>query len=311
MSLVWLVKILNVSKDLISEYDSLTDHQRNDVLIASGYQCNTNRFYGIIVYVDGEANSMPIQVNLPNRSMYIGPSLNRDNSSLPVSFRSEKSGPKLKSMVDAGMEYLFLPHMTTYAFRRGRKFNNAVRRYRGPTNEWSKRPYLVAYAVGHCVPHRERTFDALYENLNSTLMHALGRCCGRHPESRHSILDHNTRDNNWHIFRNYKFVLCMENQNTPGYATEKIVNVFAAGAVPIYDGDFSFIDAVFGSDTYVSANDHNDMLKRVQKIDSGPYQFAKRLLTDSVGFRKYLPSIALTRRLRHTVNRFVERVYAA
>jgi hypothetical protein len=37
-------------------------------------------------------------------------------------------------------------------------------------------------------------------------------------------------------FSKYKFIICFENSNTPGYITEKIFNVFLAKSIPIYDG---------------------------------------------------------------------------
>jgi hypothetical protein len=38
------------------------------------------------------------------------------------------------------------------------------------------------------------------------------------------------------IFSRYKFIVVMENTHQEGYITEKIFNVFQAGAIPIYDG---------------------------------------------------------------------------
>jgi len=38
------------------------------------------------------------------------------------------------------------------------------------------------------------------------------------------------------VFSQYKFIAAFENSNTKGYITEKIFNVFFAGAIPIYDG---------------------------------------------------------------------------
>ena len=38
------------------------------------------------------------------------------------------------------------------------------------------------------------------------------------------------------LFNEYKFIICFENSNTPGYITEKIFNVFLAKSIPIYDG---------------------------------------------------------------------------
>ena len=38
------------------------------------------------------------------------------------------------------------------------------------------------------------------------------------------------------LFRSYKFSIAYENAAFPGYVTEKIMDAFFAGCVPIYDG---------------------------------------------------------------------------
>lgn len=38
------------------------------------------------------------------------------------------------------------------------------------------------------------------------------------------------------FLQNYKFVMCFENSNLPGYITEKLLNAYLSGAIPIYWG---------------------------------------------------------------------------
>jgi hypothetical protein len=61
------------------------------------------------------------------------------------------------------------------------------------------------------------------------------------------------------VIKNYKFAICFENMSYPGYVTEKIIDCFRAGVIPIYlgapdIGDFipkaSFIDFREHSDLY-------------------------------------------------------------
>ena len=38
------------------------------------------------------------------------------------------------------------------------------------------------------------------------------------------------------MFKNYRFVLCFENELYPGYVTEKVFDAWTAGTIPIYWG---------------------------------------------------------------------------
>jgi alpha(1,3/1,4) fucosyltransferase len=51
----------------------------------------------------------------------------------------------------------------------------------------------------------------------------------------------------------YKFVLCFENRCAPGYTTEKIVDAFAAGAVPVYWGN-PYVDLDFNPERIVDVH---------------------------------------------------------
>jgi hypothetical protein len=55
------------------------------------------------------------------------------------------------------------------------------------------------------------------------------------------------------IYKNYRWVLALENVAEPGYLTEKLVNAQASGAVPIYYGDSRAARKVFKKDSYVDA----------------------------------------------------------
>ncbi len=52
----------------------------------------------------------------------------------------------------------------------------------------------------------------------------------------------------------YKFVLCFENDLYPGYITEKLIDAYKCGAVPLYWGDLG-IDEVINKDAFVNLKD--------------------------------------------------------
>ena len=71
------------------------------------------------------------------------------------------------------------------------------------------------------------------------------------------------------IMSNYKFAICFENVSYPGYVTEKIIDCFVAGVIPIYLGapdvqdlipKGAFID-MRRFDSWGSLNDYLDALK--------------------------------------------------
>jgi hypothetical protein len=66
------------------------------------------------------------------------------------------------------------------------------------------------------------------------------------------------------VFSRYKFIVVMENTHQEGYITEKIFNVFQAGAIPIYDGAPD-IDNFINPDSFLSF-DNDDLLERIHHL---------------------------------------------
>lgn len=67
----------------------------------------------------------------------------------------------------------------------------------------------------------------------------------------------------------YRFSVAFENTSVPGYATEKLVQAFAAGTVPVYWGD-PLIDRTFNSKAFINCHDYDsfeDVLAAVRRID--------------------------------------------
>ncbi len=68
----------------------------------------------------------------------------------------------------------------------------------------------------------------------------------------------------------YKFCLCFENSSHPGYTTEKIVQAFASGAIPIYFGNPE-IAKEFNPRAFINCHDYDsleDAMKRIIEIDN-------------------------------------------
>ena len=63
----------------------------------------------------------------------------------------------------------------------------------------------------------------------------------------------------------YKFSISMENSKGDGYISEKIVDSFRAGTIPIYYGDY-IIDEFINPKTYILIYGENDIERKIEYI---------------------------------------------
>lgn len=77
----------------------------------------------------------------------------------------------------------------------------------------------------------------------------------------------------------YKFSIAFENASAPGYTTEKIVQAFAAGTIPIYWGNPD-IGQEFNTRSFVNCHDYEsfeDVVRAVQEIDENDDKYLKMM----------------------------------
>ncbi|KAG1706908.1 hypothetical protein DVH05_027758 [Phytophthora capsici] len=117
----------------------------------------------------------------------------------------------------------------------------------------TERRRFCAYLYARCDrPQREYMFDVL--NAMEPV-DALGICAGssRPPDPSYMasrfLISYN--DDAVSMFRNYKFVIAFENSGMPGYVTEKLVNPFLAGSIPIYLGNSTTVSGVFNTKSFI------------------------------------------------------------
>jgi hypothetical protein len=60
-------------------------------------------------------------------------------------------------------------------------------------------------------------------------------------------------------YKNYRFVIAAENCIKPGYLTEKLMNAFISGAIPIYWGDDEVVKDFFNPDAFVNMNNFQNI----------------------------------------------------
>jgi hypothetical protein len=77
----------------------------------------------------------------------------------------------------------------------------------------------------------------------------------------------------------YKFSIAMENTEGNGYLSEKIIESFMSGTIPIYYGDY-MVDEYINTKSFILIRDKNDMFKKIdyiKKIDNNDELYEKIL----------------------------------
>lgn len=113
--------------------------------------------------------------------------------------------------------------------------------------------------------------------------------------------------------KKYKFALCFENCSYPGYSTEKIVQAFAAGTIPVYWGD-PMIGETFNEKAFVNCNNYDsldDMVKRIEEIDQDDTLYLSMLQEPALKGSDQYDEIQreLTEWLRNIIDQPMEKAY--
>ena len=112
------------------------------------------------------------------------------------------------------------------------------------------RPYTLAWISSNCINFRVQMWKAIKKKADMVHLegvHSLGGC-----ENNFQLVQNTSWTSNAHVYKDYKFVLVMENVLEEGYVTEKIATALAAGAVPIYFGDDAAAKSIFGGSNFIS-----------------------------------------------------------
>jgi hypothetical protein len=145
-----------------------------------------------------------------------------------------KNGPPIAEFVSAlpkKTRELYFPFMLWCGVYPERKY----------TAEKFKPRKFLAYISSNCVKTREQLF-ALIKKLNPTAQ-SLGTCSNNENVRYCGNLDQ--------AYAQYNFGFAMENHQIPGYITEKIINVFRGGAIPIYWGDSVTVNKYFNPKAFI------------------------------------------------------------
>jgi hypothetical protein len=116
------------------------------------------------------------------------------------------------------------------------------------------RPYLIAYMNSNCRPNREYLFKLLVNMFGSKNVHALGKCSNNRKinDTGHWIYAPD-------IYKDYTFTFAMENSDLFGYVSEKIMNSFISGSIPLYFGSQGKITDFFNHKSFINVNNFNSL----------------------------------------------------
>ena len=150
------------------------------------------------------------------------------------------------------------------------------------------RPYLAAYIASYSPAHRKEMFNVL--RAKDSTVDGLGKA----NHTKEVVLPKDWWDLP-EIYKDYKFGFAMENTNEDGYITEKIMNVYRGGAIPIYWGT-SKVKSIFNPESFVYVLDYasfEDCAADIIAIRDDPTRYeAMRnapifLATDGIDYSKY------------------------
>lgn len=185
---------------------------------------------------------------------------------------------------DTNIKTFYIPFMLY-----DKNYNLEKIKDRDSTGNINNKKYDFVYIAKNCqAVIREELFRELrniYVNTdmnNIDKIRSLGHCQRTHNDLINSRENY---PNNDQIYRDYKFVFCMENADADGYITEKILLGFLSKSIPIYYGT-SRIKEIFNDKAFFYINDYLNDNKTISDIA----KILKDLAADDSdnGWKKYL-----------------------
>ncbi len=138
------------------------------------------------------------------------------------------------------------------------------------TREAAKRKFCsFVYSNDRAEAVRKELFERLseYKPVDSG-----GRYLNNLPDGQ-PVLD------KYEFEKQYKYSIACENASYPGYHTEKLVEAFAAGTVPIYWGDPE-VGKVFNEKAFINCNSYpciEDVLKKIKELEADEEEYLTML----------------------------------
>lgn len=144
----------------------------------------------------------------------------------------------------------------------------------------TKQKFLV-YAHTNCVSFREQAFDMIAQAFSHQTVEYAGRCAGKDMQipNKLAVTDrtgHELHKSNYNWMGQYKFCLVMENNLLDGYITEKILNAFASGCIPVYYGSEMVLE-IFNPKAFIYYDISNPQpaLDKMEQLENNPAAYTE------------------------------------
>ena len=121
--------------------------------------------------------------------------------------------------------------------------------------DWQEKTEFCAMIAGNPEGLRVNLFNSIYKYKP---VHGYG-----------NMFNRALRQSKFDVLKHYKFCLCPENSVYDGYVTEKLLDAYAGGTIPIYSGTIS-VDCDFHEGAYLNYMNTKDMdwfVTTIQAID--------------------------------------------
>jgi hypothetical protein len=132
---------------------------------------------------------------------------------------------------------------------------------------------LFAVSNGGC-----KTRNDFFEILNK---YKKVDSCGKFMNNMIEGCPHDHSSKNYFDFiSNYKFMICFENTSKPNYLTEKLINAYYNGTIPIYWGcsnieDYVNMDSILYLKPDYRDNDVEDLINKIIYLDNNEDAYIK------------------------------------
>jgi hypothetical protein len=138
----------------------------------------------------------------------------------------------------------------------------------------------IIYLTSNCSPFRQQAA----ENLSAVLPLEYGPGCRINTPNATLSAVATSRANfvqNYKVFSQYRYCLVMENSGRQGYMTEKIINAYLGGCLPIYYGSPADVYSVFSDQSliYYDVDDPQPALSLLRQLASNQTLYEERMST--------------------------------
>lgn len=99
---------------------------------------------------------------------------------------------------------------------------------------------------------------------------------------KNNLPDNKPVKDKYEFQKNYKFSFAMENSQISGYTTEKIIDAWAAGTIPIYWGNPEIVKE-FNPAAFINITDNENWLNKVMEIDQSD-QLYEQMMKEPICF---------------------------